>query len=282
MKLPTYIRSFLSITTVSIGIAGLANTPVKADNTLFFDGFDGPTLNPMWQASLPNASLAPYGGIGATYLGAPDYTFQTLNGYSVLVMSNNMSDLQRVGWNSGTSFDPSAFTYEVRFNTLVQSSTTSIDSFIELWILDPTNPNRYDMVTLFGASYSTYLEFAVGSTIDNTFNAQAFNYANDTWYRLVIQDLPGQNIRVSLNDDSGAELIGQTLSHDEGAYSSGFEICLSQAMHFPLSTYPSDVAVDYVRLVAIPEPDSMVLIAGALCGLAAARKWRLAQTKHSR
>ncbi len=90
----------------------------------------------------------------------------------------------------------------------------------------------------------------------------------------MIQDLPGQNIRVSLDNDSGTELIGQTLNHTAGAYGSGFEIALSQAMGFPQGTYPSDVAVDYVRLNAVPEPGCVALSAiGLFCfGVAGKRR----------
>ena len=282
MKTIVRTSSFRLISSIGLGVVLLTAMPVMADTTLFFDDFNGPALNPAWQASLPNANIA-YPIFGnpqsATYLGAPNYSFQTLGGYSVLHMTNNMNNFQRVGWSSSTTFNPAAFTYEVRFNTLTQSSSSSIDSFIELWILDPTNPNHYDMVSLFGASYSTDLRFAVGSSIDNTFGSQAFNYQNNTWYRLVIQDLPGQNIRVSLDNDSGTELIGQTLNHTEGAYGSGFEIALSQAMGYPQTTCPSDVAVDYVRLTAVPEPGCVVLTVTGLFWLGVAGKRRSAKIK---
>jgi hypothetical protein len=244
-------------------------TVVPPFATYFFDDFSGPTLNPIWQASLPNAPIPFLGSSrNATYLGAPTYSFQTLGGYSVLRMSEKMNNLQRVGWSSSTNFNPSAFTYEVRFNTLTQSKTTSIDDFIEVWILDPTNPNRYDMVTLFGAAYAANPDFTVGSSIDGTYSTRSYNYQNNTWYRLVIQDLPGQNIRVSLDDDSGTELIGQTLNHTESAYSSGFKIAFSQGMGLPNGTYPSDVAVDYVKLttgfppVIMAQPTNQVVVYG--------------------
>jgi hypothetical protein len=277
MKLAKHINLFISITFIGFGVFLLTVMSAMADNTLFFDDFNGPTLNPAWQASLPNANLAaPQFGnpASATYLGAPNYSFQTLGGYSVLHMNNNMNNLQRVGWSTSTAFNPSGFTYQARFNTLTQSAATSIDSFIELWILDPTNPNHYDMVSLFGASYSSDPQFAVGSSIDNSFGSQSFSYQNNTWYRLVIQALPGQDIRVSLDNDSGTELIGQTLNHTEGAFSSGFKIALSQAMGFPQSTYLSDVAVDYVRLTAVPEPGSVVLTVTGLCLLGVVGKRR--------
>jgi len=268
------INSVLSILSRGFTTILLISTPALADNTLFFDDFNGPTLNPNWQASLPNANI-PFtdaGPISATYLGAPSYGFQTLGGSSVLRMTDTMNNQQRVGWSSSAIYNPSAFTYDVRFNTLVQSAATSIDDFIEIWLLDPTNPNRYDMVTLFGNKYATHPTFSFGSSIDGVFGGQEYGYQNNTWYHLVIQDLPGQNIRLSLDDDLGNELIGQTLAHTEAAYGSGFEIALSQGMGLPLSPYPSDVAVDYAKLSVVPEPGSMAIACTGLILLAAARK----------
>ena len=276
------INSLLSIASSGFGAFLIVVTPAFADTPLFFDDFNGPTLNSAWQASLPNANIAfPIGILGgpqsAAYQGAPNYSFQTLGGNSVLRMTDNLGNLQRRGWSSSSTFNPSAFTYDVRFNTLIQSNTTSIDSFIEVWILDPTNPNRYDMVTLFGNSYSYDHQFAVGSSIDNTFDSQAFDYQNNTWYHLVIQDLPGQDISVSLDNDSGGILALQTLNHTEGAYGSGFEIALSQGMGFPQGTYPSDVAVDYAKLTVVPEPSSVVLIGTSLIYFCVVQKRRSAK-----
>jgi hypothetical protein len=282
MKLVKPTKSFLSITAIVFSTIAGAGVSAKADTTLFFDDFNGPTLNPVWQASLPNANLAApqlWGPASATYLGAPNYSFQTWGGQTVLRLNNNLSDLQRRGWSSSTTYNPSAFSYELRFNTLIQSSATSIDSFIEFWILDPTNPGRYDIVSLFGGAYGDDLRFAVGSSIDNTYGTQAFSYQNNTWYRLLIQNLPGQNIRVSLNNDSGIELIGQTLNHTEGAYSSGFTLCLSQGMGMPGGAYPVDVAVDYIQLTAIPEPGSGFLTITGLIVLAAVGKRRSAKVR---
>src|SRR5882672_2560216 len=62
---------------------------------IFFDDFNGPTLDAQWQASLPNMHLAgPLGGPQpATYLGAPTYSFQTLDGSSVLRMGATLDQL---------------------------------------------------------------------------------------------------------------------------------------------------------------------------------------------
>src|SRR4051794_8093729 len=82
--------------------------------TGFFDDFSGPTLNPRWQASLPTMNEAePDLSVGATYIGAPNYSFQTLGSDSVLRLSNSMSPHQRVGWSTSDTYS-GAFRYEVR------------------------------------------------------------------------------------------------------------------------------------------------------------------------
>jgi len=246
---------------------------VSATLQVFFDDFGGPTLNPVWQASMPSASLAGWGGAYIeTYSGAPNYAFQTLGASSVLRLNNTISAQHRVGWTSGTSFSLQSFRYEVRFNTLNQSSATSIDAFFEIGLFDAANPSRYDIISPYGGDASATLIFTSGSSIDNSFQNQSFNYQNNTWYRLVLDAEPGQNIRVSLDDDSGNELVGRSLGHGADAFSSGFRISLSQAMGVPSQPWPADVAVDYALLTTVPEPGACSLIALGLVGFFVRRK----------
>jgi len=119
------------IAALVLGAALVSTTTMAAP--AFFDDFSGPTLNPHWQASLPTMNVAePDAGStqSTTYLGAPNYSFQTLGSDSVLRLSNSMGPHQRVGWSTTDSFT-GAFRYEVRFNTLNQSSATSIDAFLD-------------------------------------------------------------------------------------------------------------------------------------------------------
>ncbi len=220
-------------------------------NSLFFDDFSGPVLNPVWQATLPDAYSGsfPYGySQSALYVGAPAYGFQTVDGSSVLRLTNSMSPLQRCGWSTITNFATGEFRYEARFNSLTQSITNSIDGFIEIWIINATNSSLYDIVSPFGGGYDSSLSFFAGSSVDNSFTETPFNYTNNTWYRIVLAGGPGQNIRASILSDEGTELIGQTLNHDPSAYGSGFQIALSQLVGSAQGTYPVDVAVDYVNL----------------------------------
>jgi len=228
----------------------------------FFDDFSGPDLNPAWQPSLPNANLAiAYWGTThtAAYTGAPNFTFESLDGSSVLRMSNILNPLQRRGWCLLQALAAPGFRYEVRFNTLSQSSASSIDAFIEIGILDAADPSRYDITSPYGGEYSTWRMFCAGSSIDNAYVSPDYSYQNNTWYRLVLAAAPGDNIRASLLSDAGVELIGHTFAHGADAFPSGFRIFLSQAMGQPIGAYPGDVAVDYARLTLLPEPGAAAL-----------------------
>jgi hypothetical protein len=235
--------------------------------TGFFDDFSGPTLNPRWQASLPTMNIAePESGStqSTTYHGAPNYAFQTLGSDSVLRLSNSLFPHQRVGWSTTDTFS-GAFRYEVRFNTLTQAGGVSIDAFLEIGILDAANNSRYDITSPYGGNFSSSLRFTAGSSIDNSYNHTFYNYQNNTWYRMVLEGDPGQNIRASLLSDTGTELAGFNLGHTAAAYGSGYRLFLSQALGEPPGQAPVDVAVDYARFTLIPEPSSAALIA---CGCA--------------
>jgi subtilase family serine protease len=241
----------------------------------FFDDFTGPALNPIWQASLPDARNGGNGGTDTpTYLGAPNYYFETLGTNSVLRMTNLYDSLQRCGWSTITSFPGTNFTLDVRYNTVVQSSTTSIDGFIEVWIFDTANTSRYDIISPFGGDYSSEPYFFAGSSIDGTYTTPSFQYQNNTWYHLVLQSIPGENLRGSIYDDNGNELIGYTFDHDASAYPSGFQIALSQSVGNPGSPYPGDVAVDYVKLTSgfppqiVAQPTNQTVNAGGTAAFA--------------
>jgi len=230
--------------------------PARAD-VLFFDDFNGPTMNPVWQSSLPTLS-------GFTYLGAPPNAgFQSLNGASVLRLTNSLNNLQQIGWSTAASFDPTSFRLDVRFNTLVQSSSTSIDGFVQSWLIDASQPSRYVMASPFEGGYSANPVFNVRGTIDSSGTNSSFNFINNTWYHLVIQGSSTQNIRASIYaDDNVTELIGYSLDYSAAtAFPGGFRIGLGQYMGTPNRTAQVDVAVDYVSLTgaAVPEPSPLLL-----------------------
>lgn len=242
-------------------------------NTLFFDDFSGPTLDSNWQALLPTMNVAtPDAGStqSTAFLGGPNYSFQSLGADSVLRVSNMLNIHQRRGWSSVGVYDASDFRYEVRFNTLNQSSVTSIDAFIEIGIIDAANPSRYDITSPYGGFFSNFRQFAAGGSVDGSYTVTDAGYQNNTWYRLVLEAAPGQHIRASILSDSGVELAGRSLGHGVEAFPSGFKLFLSQAMGepIPVAEYPVDVAIDFAKLTCVPEPSTCTLL---LCAALAGR-----------
>jgi len=249
---------------LALALASVFMAGPRATAKVFHDDFNGPALSPSWQASLPNALQPGTGGV-ATYLGAPHYSFQTLDGASVINMTNTLNNYQRVGLSTTNVFTGSTFLYEARFNTLAQSPSNSIDSFFEIWVLNATNSSLYDIVSPFGGSYSANRRFDVASGVDGRTYDQAYNYQNNTWYRLALQGTPGHDMQAFLLSDSGTILAQQTLGHTDSFFSSGFRLGISQSVGLPLSPYPVNVDVDWVDLSpsTVPEPGAAALV---LCG----------------
>src|SRR5438876_889895 len=94
----------------------------------------------------------------------------------------------------------------MRFNTLNQSETTSIDSFLKINIIDTADTSRYDITSPYNNQFSSSQKFTTNNSIDNSFNHTFFNYQNDTWYRMVLEGDPGVNLRTSLLSDTETEL----------------------------------------------------------------------------
>ena len=238
-----------------------SQSSVMGQAVLFIDRFKGPEPDSVWETALPNVIaalflLAPL--LVAAYAGTPRFGFEKLDGDTVIRLTNRMGPLQRRGWNSSTNFNARSLHYEVRFNSLDQSPTTSIDAFVEIWIFDATDSNRYDIAP-YGGGFGTDLYFFAGSSLDNTYTHTAYRYQNNTWYRLVLEGAPGRNIRASLRNDDGTELIGSTLNHDPTAFGSGFRIALSQTIGASGVPYPVDVALDYAILMTAKSPPVIVV-----------------------
>src|ERR1017187_4122519 len=220
--------------------------PIYGSQTLFSDNFNGPQLNPLWVTNLPYVPNA-QGSPPETYVGAPSYQFETLGAVPVLRMNTSLPTFERAGWSLNKNFSTTDFRYEVRFNTLTQSSSTSIDGFIEVWVLNSTNFNKYDLVSLFGGYYGTHIFFdAVSSVTGNNIQQDTLGtgtITNNTYYRLALHGGANQNIRASLCDDLGNELYGYDLGHTTKAYPAGFTIGISQAIGTAGAVYPTDVAI---------------------------------------
>jgi hypothetical protein len=224
--------------------------------TLLVDEFDGPNLDAVWQPALPDAPWR-FGAGVAIYQGPSSFTFEQLNGHSVIHLHNVLDDAQRRGWSSSKSFPTgSPIVYEARFNTLVQSAQTGIDELLEIWLLDANDPARYDFLSLTTPGFGVDRVFTSGSSITNTGLDTGFFFENNTWYRMIIRGSPTEEVRASIYDDAGTqELIGVGLGHTLAAYPSGFRVGFSQSMGLPGAPFPTDAAVDWLRLSAMPLND---------------------------
>jgi hypothetical protein len=229
---------------------------------LYYDNFNGPTLSSVWQPYLPDAPWRfPQETESADYLGASEYSFEMLDGVSVIQLSNTLNNAQRVGWSSSLVFTPSSFpsktriVYEARLNTLDISSTTGIDELLELWLLDATDESQYDKVELSAPGYGTERVFNASSSISNfgydtgLQNPTGFTFNSNTWYRMVLMGSQAEPVRAAILDDTTKRvLISVSLRHTLSSFPSGFRIGMSQSMGLPGAPYPTDVAIDYLKV----------------------------------
>ena len=87
--------------------------------------------------------------------------------------------------------------------------------------------------------------------MNDTYGASPFTFADNTWYRLALQSLPGQFFRASLCDDNDRELFGTDLAaYDASVFGSGFKIVIAQNVGVDGTNAPTAVAVDYVSLTS--------------------------------
>lgn len=285
-NIPNATNSALTLTNVTPSQAGnysvfimnsygstnssIAKLTVYAATNQFFDDFKGPSLNPIWQTNLPDAvsgSLGTGAGGNAAYIGAPNYTFALLDSNTVLNMHSVMGPFQRVGWSSSTVFLGTNFSYEARFNTGLLSPTTSMDGFLEIWIMNATNHDLYFMVSTYEGESDTYVFF--GTSVYGLYGANPYTFADNTWYRLVLQCLPGQFIHASLCDDDERELFGTDIAAADGSvFGAGYNIVIAQNIGTETNV-PASVAVDYVSVAPkfspaiIHQPKNQTVAAGA-------------------
>jgi hypothetical protein len=209
------------------------------------DEFDG-ALGADWQ--IGNAPRD-----GFAYLGAPTYRFETLDGASVVRLSNTLSNNQRVGWTSNDVIaSTSGFRYEVRLNTLTQGSTTGIDGLLEVALVDEADPGRFIAASLFGAANGTDRHFYSNSPGSGGFVDRPYAFQDNTWYRIVLEGSPTQAITASLLSDGGAVLATRTFSTSTDTFASDFRVGLFQNMGTPNRPAPTDVAIDYARVTSTP------------------------------
>jgi tetratricopeptide (TPR) repeat protein len=210
----------------------------KDDPLIFFDDFNGPVLDEIYNA-LPKYLIP-------NYKGMPDFSFEMLDRSTVLRLRNNLQPEQSVGWQTTTIFpvETAPIRFEVRFNTMVQSRLTSIDGFLTVGLIDGGN-KRYNRVDLFAGNYGK----------DRTFAGKPFAIKDKTWYRLVLTGLVGQEITAALYDDETGKILVETgLGYNTDLSNSGLKIGLAQFMGSPDGSNFTDVAIDWIRLAFISTP----------------------------
>ncbi|MFT3856665.1 MAG: hypothetical protein QM742_03885 [Aquabacterium sp.] len=146
------------------------------------------------------------------------------------------------------------FTYEVRFNTLVQSAATGFDELIGLSLTDVADPSRFAATALFSDGNGGNRQFRVDTRgLSGTgFQQPGFAFQNNTWYRLQLKAVEGGNIRaVLLADDGSTELISRDLGITADAFAGGMRVGLYQS-NTTGSQVRTDVAIDYARLSTAP------------------------------
>jgi outer membrane protein assembly factor BamD (BamD/ComL family) len=211
---------------------------IEDDPVLFFDDFNGPVLDITYKA-LP-------AGRTPQYKGMPSFSFEMLDRSTIVRLKGTLEPGQSNGLQTTIFFDVGAnpIHLEVRFNTMVQSPTTSIDGFLEVGLLDK-NTTRYDKVGLFAGNFGR----------DRTFAGKPYDIKDKTWYRLVITGSKGQVIQAALVDDETGKVLTETgLGSRLDEFTSGIRIGLSQQMGSPSTSYPTDVAIDWIRLMILPSP----------------------------
>src|SRR5262249_4207312 len=108
-----------------------------------------------------------------------------------------------------------------------------------------------DKVALSAPEFGSDRVFTSNSTITGAGLDTHFAFADNTWYRMVIRGSTTQVVRASIYNDAGTvELIGVNLGHTLTEYPSGFKIGISQSMGGPGAPFPTDVALDSVKLTA--------------------------------
>ena len=225
----------------------------KTGNTLaervggFDQDFNGPGLDPLWQT----------GGVPSTLtaVGAPTYGFETLDGASVIRLNSAIAGQYRgVGWTTATNAVGQGFSYEVRFNTLVQSAGTGFDELIGLSVTDVTDTGRWVATALSSNTNGGGRTMRVDSrgVGGSGFQTPAYNFADNTWYRLRLAAATDGTLKATLLSDAGAELMTLDLGVTADAFAGGARFGIYQANTTTGGTAAHDVAIDWARLTTTP------------------------------
>ena len=81
---------------------------------------------------------------------------------------------------------------------------------------------------------------------------QALAFADNTWYRAVIEGSPTQAMKVSILSDAGVELVSRSFTVSTDLFTNGFRVGFGQSTSSPNRLAPMDVAIDFARVTATP------------------------------
>jgi len=219
-------------------------------------------------------TVAPYTGFaGFAYQGLPDSLSPlTIGSDSFLRMTSVMNNMQRQGFGSIQTFTASAATLTVDFKTLAFHDATvpaanqsNIDGLLEVYLINP-NDQRFLGISIFANNFgdpnSRMIQFSdgFGGIISSTVGWQY-----DTGYRFVLSS-DGTTSHLSFQTSTGNEIAGHT-------YTGGFnglgtyDIAITQRMGLPGGEFYTDVALNNLDFVVVPEPGTAVLCAMGLLAI---------------
>jgi hypothetical protein len=229
--------AFLTVTSV----LACSNSAVLAEWSLS-ESFDG-SFDQSWGDAPAFPTVGRVSSL--TYVGLPDFTFETVDGAQVLHLTNLMEPHSRCGMVSSLTLAGSTGEVEARVNTLVQDSQT-IDGLFELWLVNPEDFDKYVAIVFHSGSYSQQ-RMVICFSSEEAMYEEELGYENNTWYLLRITATP-TILRLSVWDDTGTTaLFAHDMGHTLAALGDGFMIGIAQHMDSPDGAYTADSAVDYVE-----------------------------------
>ena len=221
-------------------------------------------------------TTAPYTGFaGFAYQGLPD-SLAPLNvdGNDVLRMTSVMTDMQRQGFGSIQTFTAPAATLTVDFKTLAlhdlsvpAANQSNIDGLLEVYLINP-NDQRFLGISIFASSFGDPNERMIQFS-DSLGGTSSFTvgWQYDTYYRFVLSS-DGTTTHLSFQTSGGSEIAGRNLNQSFASLGA-YDIAISQRMGTPSGQYYSDVALNNLDFMVVPEPGTLALcvfsmIAGAV------------------
>jgi hypothetical protein len=256
----------LRCATAALICAACFHAPALAQNQLFFEGFDGGYAH-IWDATpgiIPTETTIPLvEQQSVTHVGDIGRSWITVDGYPVL----QANVVQAASWSryGAVTTDAFALTYgtvEARINTLDQNET-NIDGLFELWLLNADDHTKNVHVALFSDNNSvnrSWIYTLSGSEFPTVApdTLPPFEYADNTWYRVRITQLPGFPLRVSVwSDDALTQHVCHEFDTTLTSVGSRFQIGISQFMGGPHLTNSLLSAVDYVWVTASYDPGDL-------------------------